>query len=152
MAYDDLLREERIRPHKTSPDDITARLTLAHARLGDAGVSALSHDGRFIFAYDAARCAAEAVMAAEGYRPASGAGHHETVFRFLRAACDGRWARVAVEFEQARVTRNAAEYDEWGLVTQTQADRLLTVAREFVKDVVEWLSAPELHAHSDADE
>lgn len=140
MSYDDLLREGRLRPHRRDLDEVAAKVTLAHARLGDAAVSGLSDDGRFIFAYDAARSAAEAVMAAEGYRPAAGVGHHEVVFRFLRVACDGRWTQAAIEFEQARVMRNAAEYDEWGLVTQTQADRLVSVAREFVDDVSNWLA------------
>jgi hypothetical protein len=139
MSYDDLLREGRIRRHRANPDDIATRLTLANARLGDASLDGLSSDGRFVFAYDAARSAAEAVMAAEGYRPASGVGHHETVFRFLRVAVDGRWRKMTMEFEQARSKRNAAEYDEWGLVTQTEADRLLEIAERFVEEAGRWV-------------
>ncbi|MFP4250964.1 MAG: hypothetical protein ACLFU7_14985 [Armatimonadota bacterium] len=142
MAYDDLLREGRIRRHRAEPDDIAASLTLANARLGDAALSNISNDGRFVFAYDAVRSAAEAVMATEGYRPASGIGHHETVFRFLLVAADGRWRKMAMEFEQARSKRNAAEYDEWGLVTETEANRLLEVARQFVREVSEWVAGP----------
>ncbi len=141
MAYDELLREERIRPHSVSSDDIAARLVIAQARLGDAATERLSADGRFVLAYDAVRPAAEAVMAAEGYRPVGGAGHHETVFAFLRLAVGGRWATPAVEFEQARVKCNTAEYDQWGLITQTEADRLLSVARQFVNDVGGWIAA-----------
>lgn len=140
MSYDDLLHEGRIRPHRAEPEEVTARLTLAHARIGDAGLSGLSSDGRFVFAYDAARSAAEAVMAAEGYRVASGVGHHETVFRCLLVAAGGRWRKTALELEQARSKRNAAEYDEWGLITETEADRLLDVARTFVNQVGAWVS------------
>ncbi len=140
MSCEELLREGRIRRHATSGEDIAAGLTIAQARLGDAGIDGLSADGRFIFAYDAARSAAEAVMAAEGYRPVAGVGHHETVFAFLRFAVDGRWAKRAAEFDQARVKRNSAEYDEWGLVTHSEADDLLLAAREFVAEVARWLS------------
>lgn len=140
MTYDDLLRDERIRRHGVTGDDIVDSLTIAQARLGDAGTEGLSADGRFIFAYDAVRAAAEAVMAAEGFRPVAGVGHHEAVFAFLAAAADGRWARSARVFDQARVKRNAAEYDEWGLVTQTEADDLLRAAREFVAEVARWVS------------
>ncbi len=66
MSCEELLREGRIRRHATSGEDIAAGLTIAQARLGDAGIDGLSADGRFIFACDAARSAAEAVMAAEG--------------------------------------------------------------------------------------
>jgi hypothetical protein len=135
MSYDDLLRDGRIREHPADHDDIVAALTIAQARLGDAGLDGLSNDGRFIFAYDAARSAAEAIIGAAGYRPVAGAGHHETVFQFLRVVHDGRWATEAVEFEQARRKRNAAEYGEWGLITATEADRLLEVAAQFVGEV-----------------
>lgn len=140
MAYDDLLHDERIRRHGVTRDDIVDSMTIAQARLGDAGTEGLSADGRFIFAYDAVRAAAEAVMAAEGFRPVAGVGHHETVFAFLAVAAGGRWERSARIFDQARVKRNAAQYDEWGLVTQTEADELLRAARGFIAEVAHWVS------------
>jgi len=152
MAYDDLLRDGRVRRHSVESDDIIAALTIAQARLGDAGVKGLSNDGRFVFAYDAARAAAEAVMGTEGYRPVAGSGHHETVFRFLRVAAGGRWATEAAEFEQARRKRNAAEYDEWGLITETEADRLLSAARLFVEDVAKWIVATRGPDRADPDD
>ncbi|MEA3403368.1 MAG: HEPN domain-containing protein [Armatimonadota bacterium] len=139
MPYEDLLEAGRIRRHRSTADQLIAHLDIAHTRLEDASVEGMSAEGTFLFAYDAARAAAEAVMAVEGYRAASGAGRHEIVFEFLRRAERSRWADLAVELDEAREKRNYAEYERAGLITRTEADDLLRRAREFVNEVARWL-------------
>ena len=92
-----------------------------------------------MLAYDAVRAAAEAVMAAEGYRPASGEGQHAAAFEFLEETEGGRWAEEAREFDRARKKRNVSQYERFGMITETQANELRASARMFVHEIREWL-------------
>jgi uncharacterized protein (UPF0332 family) len=98
-----------------------------------------SDDTTFTLAYDAVRAAAEAVMAAEGYRLKSGEGQHAAAFEFLEEAVGGRWEGEAVRFDHARQKRNVSQYDRFGLITKTEADDLVADAASFVGEVEEWL-------------
>jgi len=71
MPYARLLNEGRINPHTFSHRDIEDYVATAEPKLRDAAVAGLSADGRYIFAYDAVRSVAQAVMAAEGKCPPS---------------------------------------------------------------------------------
>lgn len=77
MPYERLLREGRIRHHRTNPQEIASLFQVVERDLADAAITALSADRRFATAYNAALQAATAVMYSEGYR-AHGTGHHST--------------------------------------------------------------------------
>jgi hypothetical protein len=134
-----LLSEGRIARQRFAPRELADFLAAAEARLGDAGVEGHTHDTTFTLAYDAVRAAAEAVMAAEGYRPASGEGQHAAVFEFLAEAQGGRWNPEAREFDRARKKRNMSQYRRFGLITETEAAELRASARTFIGEVRGWL-------------
>jgi len=139
MLYARLLNEGRITPQTFAPQEVADLLAAAEARLGDAGVEGHSNDTTFTLAYDAVRAAAEAVMAAEGYRPTSGEGQHAAAFEFLEEAEGDRWEEEAREFERARRKRNVSQYRRFGLITETEADELRASARLFIGEVRQWL-------------
>lgn len=140
MPYEALLAEGRLRPHRVTRADVDGYLAIADSRLSDAALAGLSADGRFAFAYDAIRSAAQAVMATEGYRTASAGGHHAALFDFLAETDSGRWEAQAAYFDDARKKRNVAIYESFGQVTETESDQLLAAGREFVQDVREWVA------------
>ena len=80
--YARLLREGRIRPHRTNPAEIADLFAVVERDLTDAAIEALSSDRRLATSYNAALQAATAMMYAEGYRT-TGVGHHRTTFEFL---------------------------------------------------------------------
>jgi hypothetical protein len=62
MPYERLLREGRIRRHRTNPQEIAGLFRVMERDLADAAITALSADRRFATAYNAALQAATAVM------------------------------------------------------------------------------------------
>lgn len=139
MPYESLLSEGRIGAQTFAPQQLESFMLIAKAKLGDAGIEGHTDDTTFTLAYDAVRAAAEAVMAAEGYRLMSGGGQHAAVFEFLEETEGGRWAEEAREFDRARKKRNVSQYERFGMITETEADELRASAQMFVGEVGEWL-------------
>jgi hypothetical protein len=111
----------------------------ADAHLGAASVADNPSEIRHNLAYDAARGAAQAAMAAEGYRAAGEGGHHQSVFDFLALVDEGKWEGEADYLNVARQKRNRSQYEEFGLIGEAETEELLEVASRFVAEVGEWL-------------
>jgi hypothetical protein len=82
MTLNDLQRQGRLRPHRTSRREISDLLRLTERELLDAGVPGVSADRRFMIAYEAAVALATIPLNAAGFRT-EGAGHHQTTFLAL---------------------------------------------------------------------
>jgi hypothetical protein len=82
MTLNDLRRQGRLRPHKTSRKEVDDLLRLAERDLGDAQVPGVSTDRRFMIAYEAAVALATIPLHAAGFRT-EGTGHHQTTFLAL---------------------------------------------------------------------
>lgn len=135
MPYENLLRDESIKAFRPTSREITALIAIAHTRVRDLGVGDFSPDVVYQLAYDAARAAAQALMASEGYRPAGGGGQHKVIFQFLQQADKGRWAREAKHYDRARLKRNRSLYEEAGLISPDEARWLVELTAEFVDAV-----------------
>jgi len=138
MDYEKLLRERRIRRHRTNPQEIASLFQVVERDLADAAIAALSADRRFATAYNAALQAATAVMYSEGYR-AHGIGHHSTTFDFLKEAMGRTIASLADYFDDCRRKRNRADYLGAGQISVTEAEDLLREAREFAAQAQAWI-------------
>jgi hypothetical protein len=97
----------------TSPVDVAkAERFIAMA---EAGLDELAHirteSVRYDIAYNAAHDIGEGLLAAYGFRTASGPGQHATVGLFLVAICRGTDAETAARgFDILRNTRNQLRY------------------------------------------
>lgn len=140
MPYERLLREGRIRPHRTNRQELASLFQVVERDLADARITALSTDRRFVTAYNAALQAATAVMYSEGYRPHS-IGHHAIVFEFLDQALGGVAAHVASYFDDCRRKRNRADYVGVGGISATEVGDLLKEAEAFAVLAREWIDA-----------
>jgi uncharacterized protein (UPF0332 family) len=145
MPYKRLLREGRIRRHRTSRQEIASLFQVVERDLADAAIMALSADRRFATAYNAALQAATAVMYSEGYR-AHGIGHHSTTFEFLKEAMGPDITSLADYFDDCCRKRNRADYIGVGYISMTEAENLLREAREFAAHAQAWIQThhPEL--------
>jgi uncharacterized protein (UPF0332 family) len=130
--YARLLREGRIRSHRTNPTEIADLFAVVERDLTDAAIEALSADRRFATAYNAALQASTAMMYAEGYR-AAGIGHHRTTLEFLKAISVREFGDLADYFDDCRRKRNRADYVGVGYVSDTEAKYLLAEARKFAE-------------------
>jgi uncharacterized protein (UPF0332 family) len=133
-----LLREGRIRPHRTNPAEIAGLFAVVKRDLTDAAIEALSADRRFATAYNAALQAATAMMYAEGYRAAS-VGHHWTTFEFLKAASADEFGDLADYFDDCRRKRNWTDYVGVGGISDTEARDLLAETRMFAESARAWI-------------
>ena len=136
--YARLLREGRIRSHRTNPTEIADLFAVVERDLTDAAIEALSADRRFATAYNAALQASTAMMYAEGYR-AAGIGHHRTTFEFLKAISVREFGDLADYFDDCRRKRNRADYVGVGYVSDTEAEYLLAEARKFAEIAKTWI-------------
>src|SRR5438552_13248178 len=85
MTWQGLLQAQRIKPHRSSRQELDDLRDVIERDLQDAGVRALSPDRRFATAYNAALQLAKIVIACSGYRVV-GSGHHLTTFEALEIA------------------------------------------------------------------
>ena len=133
-----LLREGRIRPHRTNAAEIASLFAVVERDLTDAAIEALSADRRFATAYNAALQTATAMMYAEGYRTA-GTGHHRTTFEFLKAILAEEFGDLVDYFDDCRRKRNRADYVGVGYVSDTEAKHLLAEVTKFAENAQDWI-------------
>jgi uncharacterized protein (UPF0332 family) len=145
MPYERLLREGRIRPHRTNRQEVAALFQVVERDLADAAITVLSADRRFATAYNAALQTATAVMYSEGYR-AHNVGHHAIVFEFLDEAMGSAVPQLAGYFDDCRRKRNRADYVGVGGISTTEVEDLLNEAQSFAMLARQWIHAhhPEL--------
>jgi hypothetical protein len=134
-TWKDLLAEGRV--EKLAPDktEIQQLWALARRNLSDAESKGLSPEGKFEFAYNAARTLATIVIRTHGYRIKSSGGHHWTTFVALEVAMGSGFATTAAYFDQCRKKRNDALYDTAKAITEAEANELLLETKSFSRGI-----------------
>jgi hypothetical protein len=114
-------------------------LALADRNLADAGIKALSPEGRFNCAYGATLTAATIALHAAGYRTNSNLpGHHTVTLQSLEYTL-GADAALINTLDAYRRKRNKISYDAPVAVAIKEAEDLLALARQLRRDVEKWL-------------
>jgi len=134
-----------LRKHKTDKQEIANLLQIVDRDLKDAKEKSISQDWRFGIAYNAALKLCAILLAAEGYRPERTLQHYRTIFAMPEIL--GKETMDAAQYlDTCRKKRNIAEYDQIGIVSETEAEELLKFAKILRKKVLEWLKTkhPEL--------
>lgn len=138
MTWKKLLTDRCVAPEPAGKQELDDLRAMISVNLQDARVRNLSSQGRFEFAYNAARLLATMLVRASGFRVTSRAGHHYFTFQALRAV-DSCFAKTAVYLDSARDRRNEFSYDSPAPVSDTDADELLDAAEQFGRDVEKWI-------------
>ncbi len=105
----------------------------------NASLDGASADRRFATAYHAALQAAKMAIACAGYRVV-GAGHHGISFDVVELALGKAAAPYSDYFDQCRRKRNAIDYEDALVATETEAREILTKAKEFAEAVEQWIA------------
>jgi hypothetical protein len=132
------LAERRIVLEPTSKAELDELRAMVVTNLHDAHVAGLSAQGRYEFAYNAARLVATLVIRASGYRVSARGGHHFYTFMALETA-DPAFARAAALFDAARNKRNDFSYDTPIPISDTDARDLLVAVEQFQREVERWI-------------
>jgi uncharacterized protein (UPF0332 family) len=138
MTWQDLLNAQRIRAHRTGPEEIHDLRGVVERDLKDAKLDALSEDRRFATAYNAVLQLTKIMIACEGYRVV-GLGHHQTTFQALEIAMGRSVIPLSSYFELCRRDRNQVDYDMANVATEAEARLLVQKAEEFQELVEDWI-------------
>jgi hypothetical protein len=140
MTLENLLRIGKLKPHKTTREEVGRLLAAMRRNLQDARNREISAESRFDIAYKAVmQCALVAVMA-NGYRPSTNEpGHHATVVQSLPTTIGLASERMIV-LDQLRKKRNLSDYAGAG-ITEEEAAACARAAEELASTVEQWLRA-----------
>src|SRR3990172_3121957 len=127
-----------LRTHKPSRKEIASLLALADRSLADAGIGALSAEGRFQFAYNAALTVASAALHASGYRTNSNAPGHHAITVESTEHTFGADAALVRKFDGFRRKRNRVSYDAPAALSEPEVTEMLALARQLRRDVEAW--------------
>ena len=133
------MAEQRVTLEPTSKQELDDIRRMIATNLSDANVVGLSTQGRYEFAYNAARLVATIVIRASGYRVPSKAGHHFYTFQSLDAA-NSAFTMTAAHFDAARRKRNDFSYDTPASVSETDAYELVSAVETFQLAVEKWIA------------
>lgn len=121
--------------------EISRLLTLADGRLADyqkAVAASLSSDIQLTLAYDAIRISATAALRAAGYRIVRGGGEHYRTIQALEFSIDPEKKMIPI-LDDLRKKRNVVSYDDYGLVSQGEADHCGKLAVSVRKEIENWI-------------
>ncbi len=137
MSLADWLKNGWLIEHRTSAREVADLLAVVERDLADSATEEISADWRMNIAYNAALQAANAALAAAGYR-ASRDQHHFRVIQSLRETIGTTAERVAT-FDAFRKKRNITGYERVGAVSDADATEMHQLAVAIRDEVLTWL-------------
>lgn len=129
-ALDNLVRIGQLKAETRNVAEVERMLSMAQTRLADAGLPALSPQGRFTSAYNAAHAAALAALRWHGYR----SENRYTVFQCLAHTLNWPAPRWRV-LDAAHQKRNMAEYEGFLEVEESDIAELVALVADLIADV-----------------
>jgi len=139
MSLENWVRNDWLKTHKTTNEEIEGLLSIVERELRDSQVEGISADGTFSHAYRAALTLATVLLCAAGYMPARGQSHHYRTIEAIPEILGDRARDDAAYLQSCRAKRNAAEYDAANEASETECRELIEFAKEFEKTVRSWL-------------
>jgi len=129
-ALDSLVRAGQLKAEPRNDAEVRRMLAMARARLDDARLAAVSREGRFTSAYNAAHAAALAALRWHGYR----SENRYIVFQCLTHTLGWPAPRWRV-LDAAHRKRNLAEYEGFLEVEESAIAELCAVVVDLIADV-----------------
>ncbi len=138
MSLKELSNQGKLKPHKTSKQEIGNLIKLVRRDIKDAKVSGLSSDRKFATAYNAVLQSATVLLFCKGYKT-SGIGHHFIVFEAMKEILGKDYFELADYFDSCRSQRNVTDYNYAGEISEVEAKELIQEAEKFLNVVLHWL-------------
>lgn len=137
MSLEQWLSSGWLVKHQTSPQEIRNLLCVADRDLTDCHAQGLSADWKMSISYNAALQTAVAALAACGFRAARDA-HHYRVIQSL-AFTLGMEPKFIAKFDKFRKKRNIGGYEQAGLVSEQEANEMISLAKQLREETERWL-------------
>ncbi|HEX4840086.1 MAG TPA: hypothetical protein VFU89_06560 [Rhabdochlamydiaceae bacterium] len=113
MNLKNWLKEERLKPHRSSKNEIEKLFQIVNRDLKDADISRLSADRRFITAYNAALQLTTIVLRAAGFRTnPNKTGHHRISIDALNEIIGKELQELADYLNACRMKRHICDYTQ----------------------------------------
>lgn len=138
MSLKQLLSQGRLKPHRTSKEEIRNLLKIIKRDIKDSNLKGLSPDRKFATAYNAILQTATILLYCEGYKP-HGIGHHFAVFEVMKEIMGRDYHDLADYFDSCRTKRNITDYSSADEISEREAEELIREAEKFLTVVVKWL-------------
>lgn len=144
MSLSDWANAGWLKPQAPTREQVAKIFGVVERDLEDSK-AALSPDGRFNIAYNAALQLCAIVLLAEGWKPDKLNAHHRTISALPKILGASRQAD-ADYLDACRAKRNGLEYDAAGKVSLKEAKELREFAAELREIVIAWIEErhPEL--------
>jgi hypothetical protein len=124
MSFESWVKNSWLERLQSDAEEIARLLALADGRLADyqkAVAAKLSPDVQLGLAYDAIRVCGTAALRAAGYRVIRGNNEHYRTIEALEFSIDPE-RKIIPTVDKLRKKRNTGSYDDFGLVSQGEAD------------------------------
>lgn len=142
MTLETWVKNSWLEKRATDREEIGRLLALADGRLDDyrkAVGGKLSADVQLGLSYDAIRICATAALRAAGYRVVrGGGGEHYRTIEALEFSIDPD-KRLIPTLDKLRKKRNIGSYDDFGSISQGEADHCGRMAVRIRKEVEDWI-------------
>lgn len=141
MTLENWVKNTWLEKLASDPEEIARLLTLADGRLDDyqrAVQGNLSADVQLGLAYDAIRISATAALRAAGYRVVRGGSEYYRTIEALEFSIDPQ-RKLIPTLDKLRKKRNIGWYDDFGLVSQGEADHCGKMAVRVRREVGDWI-------------
>ena len=138
MNLKSLLKQGKLKSHKTSKKEINNLITMIERDIKDSGVKGLSNDRKFATVYNAVLQTATILIYCNGYKT-KGAGHHFTTFQCIKYILGKEYNDVGEYFDSCRVKRNTTDYFYAGGVSEKEVKELTNEAKLFFEKVKKWV-------------
>ncbi len=141
MSLENWVRNNWLEKREADAAEIGRLLAVADGHLKDyrrAVAGKLSADAQLSLAYDVIRISATAALRAAGYRVIRGASEHYRTIEALEFSIDPK-KELVPQLDTLRRKRNMGSYDDYGLVSQGEADYCGKMAVRVRKEVEEWI-------------
>jgi hypothetical protein len=139
MSWAKLQAEKRVAAEPTSKTELVELRTMVASNLKDAQVNELSGQGRYEFAYNAARLMSTIAIRASGYRVIAKNGYHYFTFQALQAVHPS-FEKIGKYFDKARRRRNDFSYASPIMISDTDAEDLVKEVSQFIEDSEKWIA------------
>lgn len=139
MSLNDWAKNDWLKPHKTTQQEISDLFSIVARELKDSQVIGISSDGKFTHAYRASLTLATILLYVSGYAPSRGQSHHYRTIIAIPKILGDESEDDMDYLEKCRVKRNAAEYDSANEASDTEASELVEFTKQFENTVRDWL-------------
>lgn len=141
MSFENWVKNSWLEQRDSDREEISRLLAIADGRLEDyhkAVAGKLSSDVQLGLAYDTIRACATAALRAAGYRVVRGGSEHYRTIEALEFSIDPE-RKLIPALDALRRKRNVGAYDDYGLVSQGEADHCGKQAPRIRREVEEWI-------------